>query len=114
MTNTEMIIGLACMGLQFSASIGALAYGYGVLGSTVKNNRNIITQNRNDTVELFNRMRALESLSSRLEEAAGRWERILSNGLNTKIENIQDRIARLEQRCSDVHEAKRDWRKDDA
>lgn len=108
MSSTEMIIGLSCMGLQFAASIAALAYGYGVLGSTVKNNRNIITENRQDTIELFNRMRALESLSSRLEEAAARWERILSNGLNAKIESLQERLARMEQHCIDKHGRRND------
>ena len=113
MSSTEMIIGLACMGLQFAASIAALAYGYGVLGSTVKNNRNTITETRADTIQLFDRMRAIESLAGRLEDAALRWEKILSNGINTKIECIQDRLTRIEQRCADVHEAKRERRKDD-
>ena len=108
MSNTEMIIGLACMGLQFVASIGALAYGYGVLGSTVKRNRESIVENRiesrADTMQLFDRMRSIESLAGRLEEAAQRWEKIMSNGINTKISDIQNRLARLEQHCKDRNE----------
>ena len=108
MSNTEIIVGFACFGLQFAASIGALAYGYGILGNTVKRNCETITENRietrEDTMQLFDRMRAIESLAGRLEEAAQRWEKIMSNGINTKISDIQNRLARLEQHCKDRNE----------
>ena len=104
MNDAEVTIGIICLILQFVASIGALAYGYGVLGSTVKNNKAVIAETRQDTMGLFDRMRSIESLAGRLEEAAQRWEKIMSNGINTKISDIQNRMARLEQHCKDRNE----------
>lgn len=101
--NVEAGIGALCFVLAFIANIAALAYGYGVLGNTVKNNKTDISEVRQDTIELFNRMRAIESLAVRLEDAAVRWEKIMSNGINAKIESIQDRLTRIEQHCMDKH-----------
>ena len=100
------IIGACCFVLAFIANIGALAYGYGTLNNRVKHCESDHREFDASTRELFNRMNAIEQLAARLEDAAERWEKIMSNGINTKIADISERIARLEQHCNDMHLAK--------
>ena len=100
------IIGACCFVLAFIANVGALCYGYGTLNNRVRNCESDYKITDTSTRELFNRMNAIEQLAARLEDAALRWEKIMSNGINTKIADISERIARLEQHCNDMHLAK--------
>ena len=95
------IIAAACFIMAFIANIAALAYGYGTLSNRVKNCEERDLDQTKHTEELFRRMSALEQLAGRIEDAALRWEKIMNNGINTKIADIQERIARLEQICED-------------
>jgi hypothetical protein len=97
------IIGASCFVLAFIANIAALGYGYGTLNNRVRNCESDYRMTDASTRELFTRMNAIEQLAARLEDAALRWEKIMSNGINTKIADISERIARLEQHCKDMH-----------
>lgn len=97
------IIGAACFVVAFIANITALGYGYGTLTNRVKNCESDHRDTDASTRELFARMNAIEQLAARLEDAALRWEKIMSNGINTKIAGISERLTRLEQHCKDMH-----------
>jgi len=101
--DVSAIIGAACFVLAFIANIAAIGYGYGTLNNRVKNCESDYRTTDKSTRELFARMNAIEQLASRLEDAALRWEKIMSNGINTKIADISERITRLEQHCKDMH-----------
>jgi len=84
-------------------NVGAICYGYGALNNRVKNLDSDFKEHKASVTELFQRMNAIEQLAARLEEAANRWERIMSNGINSTIAEIKDRLSRLEQHCIDMH-----------
>lgn len=89
--------------IMCALNIGAICYGYGVLNNRVKNCESDFRRAESSVQELFKRMNAIESLAGRLEEAAARWEKIMSNGINATIADIRDRLTRLEQHCKDKH-----------
>lgn len=97
--------------LSLGANLIALAYGYGILNNRVRHLERAQEQEheRRGKIddELFGRLRAIETVTPRLEDAAQRLEKITGNGLGAKIENISTRLAKLEQHCADIQAAKK-------
>lgn len=93
--------------ISLASNLIALAYGYGILNARVKGlekDHEVHRAHRDKTDdEIFARLRKIEAVTPRLEDAAGRLEKIVSNGLSSKIEGLTTRLARLEQHCADVH-----------
>jgi hypothetical protein len=93
--------------ISLASNLIALAYGYGILNNRVRHLERAQDQERERRVkiedEFFNRLRLVETVTPRLEDAAGRLEKIVGNGLSTKIEGLTTRLAKLEQHCADVH-----------
>lgn len=95
------------MWISLVANLVALAYGYGILNSRVKglekdHDEHRAHRDKTDD-EIFARLRKIEAVTPRLEDAAGRLEKIVGNGLSTKIDDLHTRLAKLEQHCADVH-----------
>ena len=105
--NTDVILLI----VNIALSGGALAYGYGNLNARVKNNESKHQKHDAHAAELFGRLNALEQIAAKLMEAATRWERVMGNGINTKmaeyahlIADLAQRIAVMEQHCHDMHD----------
>lgn len=95
------------MWISLVANLVALAYGYGILNSRVKglekdHDEHRAHRDKTDD-EIFARLRQIETVTPRLEDAAARLEKITSNGLSAQMRETADRLTRLEQHCSDVH-----------
>lgn len=102
-----LVISVAGVVLSLASNLIALAYGYGILNNRVRHLERAQEQeherrNKIDD-EVFGRLRQIEAVTPRLEDAAGRLEKIVSNGLGAKIETITARLTRLEQHCADLH-----------
>lgn len=106
-----LIVSVAGVILSLAANLIALAYGYGILNNRVRHLERAQEQEheRRGKIddELFGRLRAIETVTPRLEDAAQRLEKITGNGLGAKIENISTRLAKLEQHCADIQAAKK-------
>lgn len=102
-----LVISVAGVVLSLASNLIALAYGYGILNNRVRHLERAQEQeherrNKIDD-EVFGRLRQIETVTPRLEDAAARLEKIVGNGLSTKIEGLTTRLAKLEQHCADVH-----------
>ncbi len=91
-------------------NVGAICYGYGVLNNKVKHVESDFRDLHSSVTELFSRMNVIEVLAGRLECAADRWEKIMSNGISAKIQDLIVRMERMEQHCMDVHSEK-EWKR---
>ncbi len=94
--------------VSLCVNVIALAYGYGVLNSRVKtlqksHDENLVRNTKVDD-EIFTRLRKIEGVTPRLEDAAARLERILSNGVTGQVRDLTERLTRLEQHCKDLHD----------
>jgi chromosome segregation ATPase len=102
-----LVISVAGVVLSLASNLIALAYGYGILNNRVRHLERAQEQeherrNKIDD-EVFGRLRQIETVTPRLEDAAARLEKITSNGLSAQMRETADRLTRLEQHCSDVH-----------
>jgi Mn-dependent DtxR family transcriptional regulator len=98
-----MSLEVAGFAVMCALNIGAICYGYGTLNNKVKNTESDFRDIHKSVTELFSRMNVLEVLAGRLEDAAERWEKIMSNGINAKIQDLLVRMERMEQHCKDIH-----------
>jgi len=89
--------------LSLCVNITAVAFAFGLLhGRVTALEKNIARNDTNDN-EIFMRLRELENVTPRLEDAAARFEKVLSNGINDKIADMTTRIRLMEQHCADTH-----------
>lgn len=96
---------LAVLGLLLAAGgAGAgVVYGYGRLTHRADSMEEDLRNHAKDFGEIFERLRGIEKIAPALTDAVNRLEKILSNGITSKVASMENRMTRLEQHCADVH-----------
>lgn len=88
---------LSILGLLVGAicTIGAAFYKLGKIHEKTE-------KHEKDLNELFDRTQRLELVASRFEDAVGRFEKLLSNGVGAKLATMDLELAKLKQHCEDA------------
>lgn len=107
-SSLPMIVSISGVVLSLASNLIALAYGYGILSHRVKTLERDHAEHRahrdKTDDEIFQRLRRIEGITPRLEDAAERLEAAIGNGLGERLRNVTDRLTRLEQHCKDLHD----------
>lgn len=90
-------------GILIASNVSAIAYGYGILHGRVKALEEKSATTYNDQNEIFQRLRALEGITPRLESTAERLDHALSNGLSLRVGRLEIDVAEIKQHCRDAH-----------
>lgn len=87
-----------------AAGAGAgIVFAYGRLTERTDKHAERLKTHEDDINEIFNRLRGLEGVAPILQTTVEKLEKIMSNGLGSKIAAMDIRLTRLEQHCADVH-----------
>lgn len=90
------LIALAGFCLTACVVAGGIIYRWGRVNATND-------KHGSDLDEIFTRLRSMEGITPRLQDAVTRLEKVLSNGIVSKIQSVEDRLARIETHCIDMH-----------
>ena len=97
MIELEVQVVLSILGLLVGVicTIGAAFYKLGKIHEKTE-------KHEKDLNELFERTQRLELVASRFEDAVGRFEKLLSNGVGAKLATMDLELAKLKQHCEDA------------
>ena len=98
----ELTIGIVISGIgvvMTAATLGgAIVYKYGRLNKSSD-------KHESDIVEIFARLRGLETVVPALRDVTNRLEALFANGINSKVQALAVDVASIKQHCQDMHTA---------
>lgn len=99
--STGILIGIAGLCLSAIGMLVAVVFGYGKLTQRSQAQDKVMEKYLTDLGLMFDRLRELEKCAGIMDTIVKQLKSMLENGWTKKIEDIDDRLIKLEQHCKD-------------